>query len=159
MKARCPSVYGRTTVRHVLPMLALVALTLAPVSIRAESLGHGSMMQGQGSVPAMQHSASEGALGTMAGSAQSSPATSAYQAVVMKMHEGQLIGFTGDADRDFASHMIRHHQGAIDMAQVELQYGRDPQIRELASKIIADQQREIAIMRKWLKTHPQMPSK
>jgi uncharacterized protein (DUF305 family) len=55
---------------------------------------------------------------------------------------------TGDADRDFLIMMIPHHQGAIDMAEVELKYGKNPETRAMAEKIIADQKREIAEMEK-----------
>jgi hypothetical protein len=57
---------------------------------------------------------------------------------------------TGDSDRDFATMMIPHHQGAIDMAKVELLYGRDPVLRRLAQEIIVTQQSEIALMRRQL---------
>jgi len=53
---------------------------------------------------------------------------------------------TGDPDRDFALMMIPHHQGAIEMAKVELLYGKDPVMRRLAQEIIADQQSEIDAM-------------
>ena len=56
----------------------------------------------------------------------------------------------GNVDHDFASMMIPHHQGAIDMAKVELVYGTDPVMRRLAQEILVDQQSEIDAMRLWL---------
>jgi uncharacterized protein (DUF305 family) len=52
----------------------------------------------------------------------------------------------GAVDHDFATMMIPHHQGAIDMAKAELSYGRDPVMRRLAQEIIVDQQSEIDAM-------------
>lgn len=59
--------------------------------------------------------------------------------------------YTGDADRDFRTHMIPHHQGAIDMAKVALRHATDPATKALAQRIIDDQEREIGEMRDWLK--------
>jgi uncharacterized protein (DUF305 family) len=56
----------------------------------------------------------------------------------------------GNVDQDFASMMIPHHQGAIDMAKAELIYGKDPVMRRLAQEILVDQQSEIDVMRLWL---------
>ena len=61
---------------------------------------------------------------------------------------------TGDPDRDFAAMMIPHHQGAIDMAKVELIYGRDPVLRRLAQGIIVEQQQEIELMQRSLNERP-----
>jgi uncharacterized protein (DUF305 family) len=61
---------------------------------------------------------------------------------------------TGDADKDFVAMMIPHHRGAIDMAKVELQYGKDPQLRAMAEAIIKAQEEEIAEMKKWQAAHP-----
>ena len=56
----------------------------------------------------------------------------------------------GSVDHDFASMMIPHHQGAIDMAKAELLYGKDPVMRRLAQEILVDQQSEIDAMQLWL---------
>jgi uncharacterized protein (DUF305 family) len=64
-----------------------------------------------------------------------------------RMHEGMAITPSGDPDVDFARMMIPHHQGAVDMARVELRYGRDERLRRLAQGIIVEQQQEIETMR------------
>jgi hypothetical protein len=70
------------------------------------------------------------------------------------MHRGMHTAeYTGDADHDFVTMMIPHHQGAIDMAKALLLYGKDPQMRRLAQEIITDQQSEIQLMQLWLKQH------
>lgn len=63
------------------------------------------------------------------------------------MMEGMTTKPTGDTDRDFVAWMVPHHQGAIDMAQAELLYGRNVKLRRIAQEIIVTQQQEIAAMR------------
>ena len=58
---------------------------------------------------------------------------------------------TGDPDHDFAAMMIPHHQGAVDMAKVELIYGKDPVLRRLAQEIVVTQEQEIVVMSTSLK--------
>lgn len=64
----------------------------------------------------------------------------------------QHAPMTGDPDHDFASMMIPHHQGAIDMAKAELLHGKDPVLRRLAQEIIVTQESEIAVMQRQLTT-------
>jgi uncharacterized protein (DUF305 family) len=64
-----------------------------------------------------------------------------------KMMAGMAIKPSGDVDADFVAMMAPHHQGAIDMAEAELRYGRNEQLRRLAQEIIVTRQEEIAAMR------------
>ena len=84
---------------------------------------------------------------------EASPASKAFKAADEKMMRGMMQPMTGDADRDFVSGMIPHHQGAVDMAKVELRYGKDPQMLRLARNIVAAQQQEIAQMQAWQARH------
>jgi uncharacterized protein (DUF305 family) len=59
----------------------------------------------------------------------------------------------GTAEHDFVTMMIPHHQGAIDMAKALLLYTKDPELRNLAQGIIAEQQTEIQVMQAWLRRH------
>ena len=74
----------------------------------------------------------------------------AFQDVNDKMHRDMNIPFTGDADADFARGMIPHHQGAVDMARIVQQHGKDPEIRKLAEEVVKTQEAEIRMMREWL---------
>jgi hypothetical protein len=64
-----------------------------------------------------------------------------------RMHAGMDVASSGDVDRDFARMMIPHHQGAIDMALLQLKYGHDEKLKRLAQSIIVEQGQEIAYMR------------
>ena len=81
------------------------------------------------------------------------PSSKAFTEASAKMHEDMTVNLTGDADEDFVRGMIPHHQGAIDMARIELQYGKDPEIRKMAEAIIKAQEAEIAEMKQWLEKH------
>lgn len=82
-----------------------------------------------------------------------SPSTKAFEDENAKMHKDMAIQYSGDTDADFVRSMIPHHQGAIDMAKVELAHGKDPEIRKLAEAVIKAQEAEIAEMQAWLKAH------
>ena len=79
----------------------------------------------------------------------------AFDQAMSSMHAAMAhVPMTGKPDTDFAAMMIPHHQGAIDMAKIELQYGSDPRLKRLAQEIIVTQQSEIELMQLVLK-HPQ----
>ncbi|MEX3634611.1 DUF305 domain-containing protein [Paraburkholderia sp. BR14320] len=86
--------------------------------------------------------------------AGSTGSTEAFKSADQKMmQQMQSPPYTGNADKDFVAHMIPHHQGAIDMAEVELKYGKDPELKKLAKNIIKAQKDEIAFMQRWEAKH------
>jgi len=86
----------------------------------------------------------------MPSSNSASASNAAYAQANAKMHQDMAVPLTGDADVDFLAGMIPHHQGAVDMAEVVLKYGKDPKVKKLAQDIVAAQKKEIAIMQAWL---------
>jgi uncharacterized protein (DUF305 family) len=79
-----------------------------------------------------------------------SEASKAFAAANAKMHKDMGIALTGNADLDFARGMIPHHQGAIDVSEIVLKYGKDAEVQKLAAAIIAAQKTEILQMSTWL---------
>jgi uncharacterized protein (DUF305 family) len=79
-----------------------------------------------------------------------SPADKAFMESMQSMMKNMKVKPTGNTGKDFVLMMMPHHQGAIDMAKVELQYGKDPELRQLATDIVAAQEKEIAEMKVWL---------
>lgn len=118
----------------MIPSLCVVAGVLMAPSIYAQELGHHG---GHGDQ-------------TDAAAHQDNPAVAAYKAANDQMHEDMAMSFTGDPDVDFAQGMIPHHEGAIAMAEILLEYGEDEEIRQLAEEIIAAQESEIAFLKAWL---------
>lgn len=55
-------------------------------------------------------------------------------------------------DRMFLKMMIEHHEGAIEMAQVEVGDGQNPDALALASRIVRDQRAEITQMQQLLES-------
>jgi uncharacterized protein (DUF305 family) len=74
----------------------------------------------------------------------------ALMTVMERMGEAMKAPMSGDPDRDFAAMMIPHHRGAIEMAEIQLRYGKDPELAAMAREIIAAQRAEIATLERWL---------
>lgn len=113
----------------------IFGIVFATPSLAQDHSSHGTMQHDKMAKPAGDQSAS----------------SKAFAAANAKMHEGMSIKFTGKTDQDFVRGMIAHHQGAIDMAKIELEYGKDAETRKLAEEIIAAQEAEIQQMTTWLK--------
>ncbi|EWY39412.1 hypothetical protein N825_06900 [Skermanella stibiiresistens SB22] len=114
--------------------VALIVSTLAgaPVLARQDHMSHGAQPSG----------------GAVA---------EAFKQANERMHKDMAIEPTGDADVDFARGMIPHHQGAIDMARIQIEHGKDPEMRRLAQEVISAQEREIAQLKDWLARNPPKP--
>src|SRR6516164_3833324 len=103
--------------------------------------------------PPHQHEASP-SQGTPSASAAAESFTSLMMRAMERMHRDMSIVPSGDPDRDFAAMMIPHHQGAVDMAKLELQFGKNPVLRRLAQGIIVEQLQEIELMQRELRQIP-----
>jgi uncharacterized protein (DUF305 family) len=85
--------------------------------------------------------------GSAAGPLADAPFVALVSSAMSKMMAAMSSAPTGDADKDFVALMVPHHQGAIDMAQAELLYGRNVKLRRIAEEIIVTQEQEIVAMR------------
>ena len=80
----------------------------------------------------------------------------AFMEGMMQMHDPMMQGMMAeDPDVAFACAMIPHHQGAISMAEVELEHGDDEQMRQMAQKIIEAQKQEITELTQWIEEQAQ----
>ena len=80
--------------------------------------------------------------------------TKAFKAVDNRMMKAMNHPMIGNTDQDFVAGMLPHHAGAVDMAKVEIRYGKDPEMLRLAHSIIAAQEKEIVQMQRWQALHP-----
>lgn len=108
---------------------------------------------GMNSAHAQSHEHSAHAGHAAHGAAEESPAAKAYNEANRQMHDAMDVEMTGDADVDFMRSMIPHHEGALAMARIVLEHGKDPEVRKLAEDVIATQEVEIKFMKDWLAKH------
>ncbi len=118
--------------------IALYALSLLVVSAAP------GLAQQAKPMPGMQMQTQDG---------DAAPSSKAFKQANEKMMHGMAVPLSGDADRDFVAAMIPHHQGAVEMARIELRYGKDAELRRLATNIVRSQDKEIAQMKTWQTRH------
>jgi len=73
-----------------------------------------------------------------------------HDAMNINMQQMHDMKPSGDPDHDFAMMMKLHHQGAIDMSQAEIAGGTDEQLKQMAQKMIDEQQKENAQFDKFM---------
>ncbi len=122
----------------------LVAASLATALSTSAVLAQDNSMHQGHDISSMDHSTMDH------GMMDDRPSSKAFAEANAKMHTDMAVPLTGNADVDFVQGMIPHHQGAIDMAKIVLEHGKDPEIRKLAEEVIAAQEGEIAMMKAWL---------
>ena len=121
-------------------------------------LAAAALLLGAGVAPAQESSLPDSCkatpamdMGSGGGMAPADDAHKALMAGMDAMNQEMAAGMQAkDIDVAFVCGMIPHHQGAIDMAKAELQYGDDPWVKQMAQQIIDAQTKEIADMRDWL---------
>jgi uncharacterized protein (DUF305 family) len=119
------------------------ALMAAAFVALAGGAGYAFMQTaGSADMPGMDHSAMT--------TANASDSTKGYETAMAGMMKGMMMTMTGKPDLDFVQGMMPHHQGAIDMAKVVLQFGKDPEIKKLAEGVVKAQEGEITFMKDWL---------
>ena len=124
-----------------LPLVAMLAVAGCSQSDRAEVA--------KADMPAADAHAGSMNMAGMAPQPGDSAATRGSKQAMAGMMAG-APPYTGDPDVDFNKRMRVHHIAAIEMAEVELAHGKDPESRALARKVIADQKREVAQIDAWL---------
>ncbi len=89
-----------------------------------------------------------------AGSAYAQPAGHGSEQMKKSMDMGMQsmhkMAMSGDTDKDFAMMMKMHHQQALEMAKAEVEHGKSPELKAMATKIIKDQTKEIEQLDKWM---------
>jgi hypothetical protein len=142
--------------------LLLLLLAAAPVTVaHAQTHEHHDRPAPNSSSPHGLHSETSSAPAGLASGSLAATFHQQMDSVMTVMDRGmqQMGGVPPtNIDASFAAMMVPHHQGAVDMARLQLLYGKDPALRRLAQSIIAEQQVEIQQMNAWLREHRAAPT-
>lgn len=66
------------------------------------------------------------------------------------MSEMDKMKMTGDVDKDFANMMVMHHKSGVEMGKAEISHGKNTKLKQMAQKMIEDQEKEIGELKNWL---------
>lgn len=121
------------------PTFAALALLATP-ALAQQSGGMQGMNHGQ--MAGMNHD-------DMAGMMAGNP----YGQAEMDMHQKMMSAMGADATETWVRKMVEHHRGGIAMSRIVLRETKDPNVRQMATKTIAEQTREIGELNAWLRAH------
>ncbi len=109
-------------------------------------------------MPMMDHNKMEGMdhakMGGMGKMGEMMKNTSAnpYAEAGMAMHHRMMV-VGADASETWARQMIEHHRGAIAMSKIAVTDAKDKEVRTMAQKDIAMQEKDVASLQSWLRRH------
>lgn len=69
------------------------------------------------------------------------------------MEQMKQMKMTGDPDYDFASMMIEHHKGGMEMSQYEIDNGKNQELVKLAQQINQEQEKELKEFKNFVSSH------
>ena len=108
-------------------------------------------MMDHGKMASMDH-AKMGGMGEMMKNTAANP----YAEAGMAMHHNMMV-VGADASETWARQMIEHHRGAIAMSKIAVTQAKDKEVRAMAQKDIAMQEKDVASLQSWLKRHGGKP--
>lgn len=132
---------GQVPMGQMMPMQQMMQNMPEQCRSAMQNMPQGCMAMMQQMMQGRMGGATPGHGGAAVVPAPTSPATKAYLDSAEKMHGPMMEGLkANNPDVAFVRGMIAHHQGAIDMAKVRLQYGKDEQTKKWSDTIIREQQ-------------------
>ena len=78
--------------------------------------------------------------------------TNPYADAGERMHHKMMKAEGRNPDETFVLKMIEHHRGAIEMGDIHMQQGSDPQLHEMVRKSRQQQEKEIGELQSWLRS-------
>jgi len=118
----------------IVPLIAIAAIVASCQNQQSNSQTTDSTMNADSAGHAM---------GDTSNNIEGSPMMVSMNKMMENMHQMEM---TGNADYDLKSMLKSHHQGAIDMAKVELQSGTEPKLKQIAQNIVDKQSKEIQML-------------
>ena len=74
-----------------------------------------------------------------------------YAEAEMRMHQRMMPAVGADASETWVRKMIEHHRGGVEASKIAVAQAKDAQVRSMAQKTMAMQNKEITELQNWLK--------